>query len=81
VYTKRKAYRTILSYSAEFGYKNIVSSILEREDVDVNSKDQSGRTPLWWAAQNGNEAVVKVLLIQYSRSPPLAERMADPLLP
>jgi ankyrin repeat protein len=55
-------HRTILSYSAEFGYKNIVSSILEREDVDVNSKDQSGRTLLSWAAHDGNEAVIKVLL-------------------
>ena len=30
--------------------------------VNVDSKDQSGRTPLRWAAQNGHEAVVKLLL-------------------
>ncbi|KAH8732700.1 hypothetical protein GQ44DRAFT_601972, partial [Phaeosphaeriaceae sp. PMI808] len=55
--------RTILSYSAEFGYKRIVSSILEDTGkVDINSKNQYGQTPLWWAALNGHEAVVKMLL-------------------
>jgi ankyrin repeat protein len=27
----------------------------------VDSKDRYGRTPLWWAMQNGHEAVVKLL--------------------
>jgi ankyrin repeat protein len=30
--------------------------------VDADSKDEGGRTPLSWAAQNGYEAVVKLLL-------------------
>ncbi|KAF2180965.1 ankyrin, partial [Zopfia rhizophila CBS 207.26] len=30
--------------------------------VDVNSKDRYGQTPLWWAARNMHEAVVKLLL-------------------
>ncbi|KAF2192361.1 ankyrin, partial [Zopfia rhizophila CBS 207.26] len=30
--------------------------------VDVDSKDEAGRTPLSWAAENGREAVVKLLL-------------------
>jgi ankyrin repeat protein len=34
---------------------------LERRH-DVNAKDKNGRTPLSWAAQNGHEAVVKLLL-------------------
>ncbi|KAF1957575.1 hypothetical protein CC80DRAFT_411018, partial [Byssothecium circinans] len=54
--------RTILSYSVQFGYKNIVSWILKSEDIDLNSKDPNGKTPLSWAAQNGHEAVVKLLL-------------------
>jgi ankyrin repeat protein len=54
--------RTILSYSAEFGYKRIVSSLLESDKVDVDLKDPYGRTPLSWAARNGHEAVVKLLL-------------------
>ncbi|KAH9205014.1 hypothetical protein DL95DRAFT_318379 [Leptodontidium sp. 2 PMI_412] len=30
--------------------------------VDANAMDENGRTPLSWAAQNGQEAVVKLLL-------------------
>jgi ankyrin repeat protein len=30
--------------------------------ADVNKADNVGRTPLWWAAENGHEAVVKVLI-------------------
>jgi hypothetical protein len=54
--------RTILSYSAEFGYKRIVSSFLETNKVDVDSKEQNGQTPLSWAARSGHETVVKLLL-------------------
>jgi ankyrin repeat protein len=28
----------------------------------MESKDNYGRTPLWWAAKNRNEAVVKLLV-------------------
>jgi ankyrin repeat protein len=34
--------------------------ILEKA-VDLDSKDNYGRTPLSWAAWNGHEAVVKLL--------------------
>jgi ankyrin repeat protein len=33
-----------------------VKLLLEKA-VDVDSKDNDGRTPLWWAAGNGYEAV------------------------
>jgi ankyrin repeat domain-containing protein 50 len=40
-----------------------VKLLLETGKVDVDSKDtNNGRTPLWWAAENGHEAVVKLLL-------------------
>ncbi|KAH8761294.1 hypothetical protein BGZ57DRAFT_931726 [Hyaloscypha finlandica] len=32
------------------------------EKVDADSKDEDGRTPLSWAAENGHESVVKLLL-------------------
>jgi ankyrin repeat protein len=39
----------------------VVKLLLEKA-VDVDSKDSYGRTPLSWAAQNGHEGVVKLLL-------------------
>ena len=36
--------------------------LLETGKVNVDSKDNDSWTPLWWAAGNGHEAVVKMLL-------------------
>ena len=53
---------TGLHIAAYFDLEFIVSSLLAREDVDINSKDEYGRTPLWWAIVEGHDAVVKQLL-------------------
>ena len=45
-----------------FGIDEIVAGLVEAEDCDVNQKDSSGNTPLVWAAWNGHEGVVKILL-------------------
>jgi ankyrin repeat protein len=55
--------RTPLSYAAERGSEAVVRLLLERADVEADSKeDRWGRTPLWRAAANGHEAVVRLLL-------------------
>lgn len=54
--------RTLLSYLGELGDEVIFTLRLERGNVMPDSKDQDGRTPLWWAAWNGHEAVFKLLL-------------------
>jgi ankyrin repeat protein len=51
-----------LSYAAANGYKAVVQQLLAMSNVDVDSEDQWGRTPLSLAAENGHEAVVKQLL-------------------
>jgi ankyrin repeat protein len=38
-----------------------VKALLATGKVDVDSKDEYGRTPLSWAAVNGHEAVVELL--------------------
>jgi ankyrin repeat protein len=37
------------------------------DDVDADSKDNNGQTPLSWAAASGHEAVVKLLELHISR--------------
>jgi ankyrin repeat protein len=40
--------------------------LLVENGVDPESKDKtSGRTPLWWAAENGHEAVVRLLRLHH----------------
>ena len=36
---------------------------VEIDKAEVNLKDDSGRTPLSWAAQNGHESTIKLLLV------------------
>ena len=43
--------------------------LLEREDVNPDRLDNRGRTPLWLAAKNGREGVVKLLLEREDVSP------------
>ena len=35
--------------------------LVEPDDIEVNIKDDHGRSPLSYAARNGHEAVVKIL--------------------
>ena len=51
---------TGLHLSAHFGITEVAAVILDWADLD--SKDTVGRTPLSWAAENGHEGVVKLLL-------------------
>jgi ankyrin repeat protein len=53
--------RTLLSFVAGEGHKDLVKLLLERVDPDIKD-GKSGRTPLSWAASHGHEAVVKLLL-------------------
>ena len=38
--------------------------LVARDDVEVSTKDDVGRTPLSYAAEHGNEAVVKILVVR-----------------
>jgi ankyrin repeat protein len=41
---------------------NLLLRLFKGSTANTNATDEDGRTPLSWAAENGNEAVVKVLL-------------------
>jgi ankyrin repeat protein len=45
----------------------VVKLLVERDDVVADSKDNNGWTPLSWAAEQGHEAVVKLLRSKYSQ--------------
>ncbi|KAL8296144.1 hypothetical protein RB600_001571 [Gaeumannomyces tritici] len=53
---------TNLIIASHFGHEAVVKLLLDTGKVDADSKDNNGRTPLWWAAADGHEAVVKLLL-------------------
>ena len=52
-----------------FGIIEVVATLIEMGCYDVNSGDFSGRTPLAWAAHNGHEGVVKILLKRETDNP------------
>ncbi|RDW73350.1 hypothetical protein BP6252_07257 [Coleophoma cylindrospora] len=79
-YVPRKL--TLLHIMSRYGLKTPLLSVFKTAgytNVDIDLKDQDGRSPLSWAAENGHEAVIKLLLAtgqvdvdskdKYSRSP------------
>jgi len=53
---------TALMLAVESGHEAVVKLLVERDDVEADSKDKNGRTPLSHAAERGHEAVVKLLV-------------------
>ena len=53
-----------LIWAASSGHEKVVKLLADRPDVDVNSTDFNGISPLGVAAAEGHEAVVKLLLEQ-----------------
>ena len=50
-------------WAAEQGLEGLVKLLLERDDINPNTRDTRYRlTPLLWAAECGHEGVVKLLL-------------------
>ncbi|KAL6819261.1 hypothetical protein V8C40DRAFT_281571 [Trichoderma camerunense] len=52
---------TGLHFAVYFGAAKVVSNMLEL-GYKTDNKDNHGRTPLWWAAQGGQDVIVKLLL-------------------
>lgn len=49
-------------YGVKSQHWKVVKLLLERYDIDANSKDENGRRPLSWAAGSWNKEVVQLLL-------------------
>jgi len=63
-----------LHFAACFGITELIIALLEVEVGGVNQQDSAGRTPLLWAAANGHEDVVKLLLAQKGVNADLADK-------
>ena len=60
---KGKPYLFSRLHCASFlGIGEIAAELVEAEGCDINQRDSAGNTPLFWAAWNGHEGVVKILL-------------------
>lgn len=42
----------------------MLNILLDQADININAKDVEGKTPIWWAINNGHSAVVSRLLAQ-----------------
>lgn len=58
-YNKR---RGVVSYLAQYGDERLLRFLLETKDYDLDGVDNYHRSPLWWAATHGHEAMVQLLL-------------------
>ena len=54
--------RTPLSYAAANGSEEKVNLLLQREEVNPESRNNFGRTPLSYAAESRSEGAVELLL-------------------
>jgi ankyrin repeat protein len=68
--------RTPLSWAASQGAEQIVRLLLERQDVDPDSRDKYNRTPLSYAAGSGCVEIVQ-LLLQHSGVQPNLKNIND----
>jgi ankyrin repeat protein len=52
-----------------YNFEAVVKLLLATNGVELDSKDNTGRTPLAWASDSGHEAVVKLLLESHGIDP------------
>ena len=62
-----KLAQTLLSWAAREGDEARFHSVVQRDDIDIDSKNRWGETPLSQAARNGHEAITKVLVEQHAK--------------
>jgi len=54
--------RSSLSIAADMGYKEIMMALLKRSEIDIQTPDPDGSTPLQWALDHKFRAATKILL-------------------
>ena len=62
IYSENPYLFSSLHCASLFGIGEITAKLVEVESCDINKIDDTGNTPLFWAAWNGHKGVVKILL-------------------
>ena len=57
-----------------FGIVEVVEALIKTEGCDIDQQDSEGFTALMWAARNGKEGVVGLLLAKHYVNPNIADR-------
>jgi len=60
---------TGLHCASFFGLVVLVTTLMDNKACEINQRDCTGATPLLWAAENGHEEVVMLILDQENSSP------------
>ncbi|KAL4931920.1 ankyrin repeat-containing domain protein [Aspergillus undulatus] len=64
---KEKGWLSAMHIAAQKGHERILRVLLEQGNMDPNSGDSDGRTPIFYAAVGGHNSVVRLLLSHGSR--------------
>lgn len=84
VNSKNISGRTALSYAAERGHAEIVSLLLQLDELEIDSEDERGMTPLLFAAEEDHHGIVGLLyeaLSRRRRTPTLFLSVRDAAVP
>ncbi|KAL4780164.1 ankyrin repeat-containing domain protein [Aspergillus varians] len=65
--SKDEGWLSTMHIAAYKGHEHILHVLFEQGNMDINSTDSDGRTPLFYAALGGHESVVRLLLNHGSR--------------
>jgi ankyrin repeat protein len=53
---------TLLHLAVKYNHKRAANLLIGCEELDINQRDQFGKTPLYWAVKVNNPEIVKLLL-------------------
>ena len=56
--------KTLLHIACQFGYLDIIKYLLENSDIDINALDDKDNTALYYAFDNKNVIIIKLLIEQ-----------------
>lgn len=69
--------RTSLNISTDYDYDGIIKELLKHPEVNLNERDDEGKTPLFYAVSAGNIGAVVQLLGKDNVNPNLADNCKD----